>query len=223
MNYRNVMDKMLTQFFTTDISNPQIAVILTAALLFGVYIFIIYRLAVKNEFYSKDFNRSVALMSVVTAGIILGLQSNLVISLGTVGALSIIRFRTAIKNTFDLIFLYWAISTGILCGASLFSIALILCVLTTIGIFALNFFEMPVMLKMLVIHCKDAEMAKEAYECVKKYSGFIRLKNKTVTRRSTELVIEFRSKRLDELENELGLSDKIEDYSLINYDRETRI
>ena len=223
MNYQNVMDKLLTQFFTTNMSNDKVAIIIVAALLFGMYIFVIYRVAVKNEFYSKDFNRSVALMSVITAGIILGLQSNLVISLGTVGALSIVRFRTAVKNTFDLIFLYWAISTGILCGASLFAIALILCVVTTIGIFVLNLFEAPVMLKMLVIHCKNADEAREAYECVKKYSGFARLKNKTVTRNSTELVIEFRSKKINELESELGLSDKIDDYSLINYDRETRL
>ena len=101
--------------FTSDITVSRIAVVLALSLMLGLYVFIVYRMAVNNEFYSKDFNRTLVLMAVVTAAIVLAVQSNLVISLGMVGALSIVRYRTAIKSSLDLFFLFWAISIGIIC------------------------------------------------------------------------------------------------------------
>lgn len=71
----------------------------------------------RKTFYSKNFNTSLAVVAVVTAAIILTVQSNIVISLGMVGALSIVRFRTAIKEPMDLAFMFWSISVGIICGA----------------------------------------------------------------------------------------------------------
>ncbi len=81
-----------------------------------------------------------AMMSVITTGIILGMQSSLVISLGMVGALSIVRFRTAIKDRMDLLFLFWSIGEGIICGAGLYGLAIILCVVVTLGILILDKF-----------------------------------------------------------------------------------
>ena len=77
-------------------------------------------------------------MSVITAAIILAMQSNLVISLGMVGALSIVRFRTAIKDPMDLVFLFWSISIGIICGAGLYEVALLTCLVVTILILVLE-------------------------------------------------------------------------------------
>lgn len=74
------------------------------SLVFGIYIFLVYKKSVNNEFYSKDFNRTLVLITVITALIVLTIQSNLVIPLGMVGALSIVRFRTAVKSTMDLVF-----------------------------------------------------------------------------------------------------------------------
>ena len=69
---------------------------------------------IKSALYDKSFHVSMAIISVVTAGIIIAMQSSIVISLGMVGALSIVRFRTAIKNPMDLLFLFWSIGVGII-------------------------------------------------------------------------------------------------------------
>ena len=91
----------------------------------AAYIFLIYRSINKNSFYDRGFNLSLMGMAIVTAMVILTIQSNIVVSLGMVGALSIVRFRTAIKSPMDLVFLFWAISVGIVCGAGFALIAII--------------------------------------------------------------------------------------------------
>ena len=89
-----------------DISTSKIIATLAMVVILSLYIFFIYRVVTRKTFYSKTFNISLAAIAIITAGIILAMQSNLVISLGMVGALSIVRFRTAIKDPMDLIFLF---------------------------------------------------------------------------------------------------------------------
>ena len=84
----------------------------------------VYRLASRNAFYSRDFNKALALMPVITAAIVLAMQSSIVISLGMVGALSIVRFRTAIKDPRDTTYIFWAIICGICCGVGMFLAAI---------------------------------------------------------------------------------------------------
>lgn len=103
--------------------------ILFFSCLVGMYIYFIYKLFTKSAFYSKDFN-------ITIAGV--AMQSSLVVALGMVGALSIVRFRTAIKNPLDLLYLFWAISAGIICGVSLYALAAALCIIMTVLIFVLN-------------------------------------------------------------------------------------
>ena len=106
--------------------------------LLSLYIFFVYRVVTRKTFYSKNFNISLACVSVTTAAIIITIQSSIVVSLGMVGALSIVRFRTAIKDPMDLAFLFWSISTGIICGAGLSEFAVILAIVLTVGILVLN-------------------------------------------------------------------------------------
>lgn len=107
--------------------------ILFFSCLVGMYIYFIYKLFTKSAFYSKDFNITIAGVAIIIA-----MQSSLVVALGMVGALSIVRFRTAIKNPLDLLYLFWAISAGIICGVSLYALAAALCIIMTVLIFALN-------------------------------------------------------------------------------------
>ena len=88
--------------------------------------------------YSKQFNIVLGVLPVVTAGIILAMQSNLVISLGMVGALSIVRFRTAVKEPKDLLFLFWSIGIGIILGARNYELALLISLVVTILLFLLE-------------------------------------------------------------------------------------
>ena len=107
--------------------------ILFFSCLVGMYIYFIYNLFTKSAFYSKDFNITIAGVAIIIA-----MQSSLVVALGMVGALSIVRFRTAIKNPLDLLYLFWAISAGIICGVSLYALAAALCIIMTVLIFVLN-------------------------------------------------------------------------------------
>ena len=120
MKFGDVIKKSILEGFSnSDMSSTQIAVILLITLLFAVYLFFIYKLVNKSSMYDKELHITISLMSVITAGIIVAMQSNIVISLGMVGALSIVRFRTAIKSPMDLLFLFWSMGVGIICGAGL--------------------------------------------------------------------------------------------------------
>lgn len=223
MNFKDIIKTSVLESFSSDISVRRICIVMGLTLILGVYIFMVYRVAVKNEFYSKDFNRSLVLMALVTAGIVLAIQSNLVISLGMVGALSIVRYRTAIKSPLDLFFLFWSISIGIVCGANLFVLACIMCIVVTCALFFLEKLEAPMRLGLLVIRCDDLKAAHNALRIVEDCCTYSRIKNKSVNKTSVEIVIEFKVKKEDELEEKLSKEDNVKSFSFLSYDRETRI
>ena len=231
MSFKDVIKSSILANFSGDLSLRRIIVVLLVALILGIYIFLVYKVAVNNEFYSKDFNRTLILMSVTTAAIVLAIQSNIVISLGMVGALSIVRFRTAVKSSLDLFFLFWAISVGIICGARLYVLGAILCVIVTIALFISEKIESPVKLNLLIVRCESADTANELMNKLsdKSVTNFLRLKNKTVSGTngkkpsSTELIIEYKTKDEKALDAVLKEMSGITQYSYMNYDRETRI
>lgn len=118
----------------TGLHFSEICLILIVAFFIGGYIFFVYKGFSKSAFYSKDLNVTLAGMSIVVAGIMIAMQSNLLISFGIVGALSIVRFRTAVKNPMDILHLFWAISAGIICGVGLYVLAIVLCIVMTVAI-----------------------------------------------------------------------------------------
>ena len=126
MTFKDIFKNSFLNGFSSGIDVKTILIGLAITTVLSLYIFFIYRLVTRKTFYAQTFNLSLIAMAVITAAIILTIQSNIVLSLGMVGALSIIRFRTAIKDPLDLVFLYWSISIGIICGAGLSVIAVIL-------------------------------------------------------------------------------------------------
>ena len=223
MNFNDIIKQSVLDNFTTDISLLSIVITLVVTLVLCIYIFFVYRMAVNNEFYSKDFNKTIALVGIVTAVIVLAIQSNLVISLGMVGALSIVRFRTAIKSPIDLFFMYWSIGIGIICGAGLYLLACIACVVITIVLFILNKIESPTSLGLLVINCNSIESVEKIVGVVKQNSEFCRVKNKTVRKDNVEIILEIKSKKVSQLEKELSEDENISKFAFMNFDRETRI
>ena len=136
MSFSDIFKKSFLEGYSTiELGTKGIIVALCFSLVLGLYIFFCYRLLTRRTFYSKNFNISLVCMSLITTAIILTIQSSVVVSLGMVGALSIVRFRTAIKEPMDLVFLYWAISVGIICGAGLSEIAIILSLVVTVAVF----------------------------------------------------------------------------------------
>jgi hypothetical protein len=127
MSYSDLFKKsFLEGFAPADITTTTAAVAMLITCALALYIFVVYRVLTRKTFYSKSFNISLAGIALITCAIILTIQSSLVVSLGMVGALSIIRFRTAVKDPMDLMFLFWAIALGIICGVGLAEIAVML-------------------------------------------------------------------------------------------------
>ena len=184
------------------------------------YVFLIYRLMTRKVFYSKSFNISLAALSMITAAIILAMQSNLVISLGMVGALSIIRFRTAIKDPMDLVFLFWSISIGIICGAGLFEVALVTSVAVTICILVLDLLPVAKAPVMLVVNSSKMDGEEEILEVVKRYTKSYKVKSRNLSKERLDLVVELRVKEESGLVTDVAALSGMLSASLIAHDGE---
>ena len=115
-------DDILKYLLETNltITTYQILISLAASVLIGIFIYFIYRVTYKGTAYSSAFGQSLVYTAVITTVIMVTIQSNLALSLGMVGSLSVIRFRTAIKETRDMVFVFWAVAAGVSCGAAVF-------------------------------------------------------------------------------------------------------
>ena len=124
-SFNDILRKsVLNSFDSGKMSYADAAVNFAAAIICGVIIFVIYRKFFRGVVYNLPYNVSLVLMTVLTCMIIIAISSNIVLSLGMVGALSIIRYRTAIKEAMDLMYMFWAVACGITCGAGLYPLAL---------------------------------------------------------------------------------------------------
>lgn len=224
MSFTDVIKKSILQGFTnTDIPTIQIVMTLGITFLIALYIFFIYRMVNKTALYDKSFHVSMAIISVITAGIIIAMQSSIVISLGMVGALSIVRFRTAIKNPMDLLFLFWSIGVGIICGAGLFEIALIVSLMVTIGIFFLEFMPDNKKPYLLIINGSCELDETEVLDCVRKYSKNVKVRSRNMKKNGTDYIIEVHTKQEKELLVELDKIEAISQLSLLSHEGEVRV
>lgn len=193
---------------------------LGAAFLIGLFIFYVYQKTYSGVLYSRSFNVSLVAILLVTTLVISGVTSNVVLSLGMVGALSIVRFRTAVKDPMDLVFLFWAIAEGILCGASLLPLALLGC--PVLGIFLLLFAnkqqkDNPYL---IIIRLMDGDVESKIEGFLRKEVKKMQLKSKTVNGGAdTELIYEIRPNDSDS--NFVNVISKIEGVAsavMVSYD-----
>lgn len=221
MGFKDVFKKSFLEGFTSmDITTGKIAATLIVTALLALYIFAIYRLVTRKVFYSKNFNISLAVMSLITSAIILAMQSNLVISLGMVGALSIVRFRTAIKDPMDLAFLFWSISIGIICGAGLYEIALVTSVGVTVFILVLDMLPVGKAPMMLVVNSSEMNGEKAVLDVVGKYARYYKVKSRNLSKGRLDLVIELKIKEESALVSEVAALDGMISASMISHDGE---
>lgn len=131
----DAIKKSVLAGFNTDVSTAQIVMSLLVALAAGLFILLIYRLTMRGISFNRGFEITILLVTAISGMIVLTITSNLALSLGMVGALSIVRFRTAIKETSDTAFMFWAVASGITAGAGFYLITVIGCLF--IGLVAL--------------------------------------------------------------------------------------
>ncbi len=224
MSFTDALKKSVLQGFTnTDIPTIQIVLTLGITFVIAMYIFFIYRLVSRTALYNKEFHISMAIISVITAGIIVAMQSSIVISLGMVGALSIVRFRTAIKSPMDLLFLFWSIGTGIICGAGLFELALVVALMVTIGISILEFMPQVKKPYLLIINgTKDMEETV-VLQVIKKYAKFIKVRSRNIKKNGVDYIIEVHTKEEKELLAELDKMESVVQISLLAHEGEVRV
>ena len=222
MSFSDIFKKSFLQGYSTiELTTKGIIVALCFSLVLGVYIFFCYRFLTRRTFYSKNFNISLVCMALITTAIILTIQSSVVVSLGMVGALSIVRFRTAIKEPMDLVFLYWAISVGIICGAGLSEIAIILSVVVTIAVLILNVIPLGRAPMILVISAEnDKETNKAIRQIVRKYSRFYSEKSRNISGGQLNLVMELSVAGGSDLTAELSSLRTVHSVSLLTHDGE---
>lgn len=222
LSFKDIFKKsFLEGFSSTELTLTTIVVALLVACAIALYIFLVYRVLTRKTFYSQNFNIALAGITVITAALILTMQSSVVLSLGMVGALSIVRFRTAIKDPLDLMFLFWAISVGIICGAGLSLIAIVLSVLLTIGVFVLN--KLPVMKApmLLVINAEDIHIYDSIEKEISTFTKYYKVKSRNMTADSLDLIIEIRTaKSANLVERIMGIKG-VTSVSLLEHDGET--
>ena len=222
MSFSDVIKKsVLESFAASDMSAKYVAVILAETFLIALYIFLVYRYITRSSFYNKGYAVSMAMISVITAGIILAMQSNLVISLGMVGALSIVRFRTAIKEPMDLLFLFWSIGTGIITGAGLFSLGVLIAVMVTIGLIVLNFVPVLSAPELLVLKINGSAEAA-VMSLVKEGTTSFKVDSKSITKSAMTLVIEVRTKDGSSLVNRISEVEGVISATLMQHEGEVK-
>lgn len=222
MSAKDVIKKSVLEGFSMEMSVYHIIFILLVTVVLSLYIFYIYRLNSHSSFYSRDFNKTLAIMPVLTAAIVLALQSSIVISLGMVGALSIVRFRNAIKSPMDLLFLFWSISTGIICGAGLYVLAIVTCLIVTILSFLLDFIKMPQAPLLLVVNSSDKEIEKKFLPVLNSFAKGFKIRSRNITSAGIDYVIELRTKDETGLMEACSKLEGLDSISLLTHDGDIR-
>lgn len=210
----------LEGYASTDINPTTVIIALCITLVISLYIFMAYRLMTRKTFYSKNFNTSLVGVSLITAAIIVTIQSSVVVSLGMVGALSIVRFRTAVKEPIDLMFLFWAISTGIICGAGFAEFAVILAVVMTAALLVLDRLPVAKAPMLLVVNASDLDAEGRVMDLVKQYVNHPSVKSRNMTSTTLDLTIELRTDKGGELVRKLMDLDGVRSAAMLAHDGE---
>lgn len=221
MSFTDIFKKsFLEGFANQEITIYVVLISLMITSLLGLYIFFVYRVVTRKTFYSKSFNIALAGVSVITAAIILTIQSSIVVSLGMVGALSIVRFRTAVKDPIDLMFLFWSISVGITCGAGLAEIGVVLSLFMTAGIVILSLIPDAKAPMILVVNSNNLDVENQILEVTDKYAKHPIVKSRNMTEDFLDLTIELRTSQGKDLVRDIIKVDGVTSANLLSHDGE---
>ncbi|NLK75328.1 MAG: DUF4956 domain-containing protein [Clostridiales bacterium] len=204
-----------------EFSIIDVALAMLLAFAIGLFIFYVYKKTFAGVMYSASFGVSIMAMTLITTLIILAVTSNLVLSLGMVGALSIVRFRTAVKEPLDIAFLFWAISAGIVIGAGLIPLGILGSVF--IGTILLVFVnkkskDTPYI---VVLHLENDKAESASMEMIKTKTKKNLIKAKTVSQNGIELTVEVRLLDMSaKLVNELLTIKGVKNACLVSYNGE---
>lgn len=221
MNFSDIFTKdFLMSYVNGGVSTIEVTMVLMVTTVIACYIFLVYRLVTRKTFYSKTFNISLAAISVITAAVILAVQASIVISLGMVGALSIVRFRTAVKEPLDLVFLFWSIAVGICCGAHVTEIAIVLSVLLTILVIVLDRLPIGRAPMILIVNLSDGKLEPDLMKRVGEFCRYYKVKSRNISMGKCNMVVEVRSAKEYDMVQAIEEIKGVESVSLVAHDGE---
>lgn len=205
----------------TEFSFADVLIGMLVSLVVGLFIFIVYKKTFSGVMYSTGFAMTLVGLSLVTTLVIMAVTSNVVLSLGMVGALSIVRFRTAIKEPMEIVYLFWALAAGIVIGAGMIPLAIIGSII--IGIILLIFANRKIHTNpfIFVINCADEQAENEALDLLEKSVERYIVKSKTVSKNGIELTAELRTKdATTSFVNRINDIANVENATLVSYNGE---
>ena len=220
MTFRDIFkSSFLDSISSVSITDMVIALVLAFAL--GMFIFLVYKKTFSGVMYSSSFGVTLIALTMITTVVILAVTSNVVLSLGMVGALSIVRFRAAIKEPLDIAFLFWSIAVGIVLAAGMIPLALIGSVV--IGIILLLFVNRKSHTHpyIVVLRCDGKDAEKNATDFIKEKTERTIIRSKTVEKDEIEVNIEIRLKDDNtDFINELAEKEGVRSAVLVSYNGE---
>lgn len=211
-----IKNKFVEEFTAISVGTLLTTLLLSFAL--GLFVLVIYRVTYGGVSFSKSFALSLVMLSMVTSLAILTVRSNVVLSLGMVGALSIVRFRAAVKDPLDIGFLFWGIAAGITAGAQLYWVALLGTAVIAVLYILITIFRKEKKSYLLIVrYDASCEMNVNGVLGAVKY----RLKNKTQTGNKIELTVEVKIRRNDTTYlSRFNAIDGVESVTLLEYSGE---
>lgn len=212
-----IFEKIISSYSNESVTTSTIIAVLLMVTVLAIYEFFVYRMVSHRSFYNKSFNITTAILPFFISTIILCLQSNLVITLGTIGALAIIRFRTAVKDPVDMVYLLWSVFIGIICGCQLFEVGVLTSVVVTLVLIALEYISFSRKSFVLIVRAdEDAEDNLTSLFKSRKISH--KFKSRNYSSKGFDYAIELSYKNIKDLNEELSKNERISKYSIIEYD-----
>ncbi|TCO69832.1 DUF4956 domain-containing protein [Marinisporobacter balticus] len=190
LGFQDIIKKSVLKLANfSDLSMINILIGLSITLLVSLFIFYIYKITFEGVVYSHSFNTSLVLLSLITSLVIMTISSNIVLSLGMVGALSIVRFRAAIKDPKDIVFMFWAIATGIASGAGIYTVSVGGSLFIGMVLIVMSSKKFQHSTYLLIIKYEDR--VKESILPILNKLQYV-LKSKTVSNQKIELTLELK-------------------------------
>ncbi|MBR4539316.1 MAG: DUF4956 domain-containing protein [Clostridia bacterium] len=187
-----------SEWFADQLSNftpLNVVIALIVALAAGIVIALVYKKTYRGVLYSPSFTLTLILLCLVTTPVVMAIGSNVALSMGMVGALSIVRFRTAVKDPLDTAYMFWAITMGILVGSNAYVIAIVALLGIAVILLAISYLRLRSPNGYLLVVHYDEEAQVDIENTLKRSVRFYRLRSKTVTRSGAEMTVEVRLDR----------------------------
>ena len=182
-------------WFASQLSNftpLNVVIALVEALIAGVIISLVYKKTYRGVLYSPSFALTLILLTLVTTPVVMAIGSNVALSMGMVGALSIVRFRTAVKDPLDTAYMFWAITMGILIGANAYVIAVVAVLAISVIMLAISYLRLRKQNNYLLVLHYDESALRDIESTLKRNTRSYRMRSKTVTRSGAEMTVEVR-------------------------------